>query len=323
MSYNVRYFAQPTKGLTTTERAMRGIVEALCALDPMPSVITLQEVESHSLRANLGRRHQKPQLERMLDTLNHWLEMGGRKERFEGRYFPSHRYSVGRSPSLYTTGLAMLVSDEWQIEGSEGSMDVTHRRISMLRRLKQTRICAHLHLRHRHSGAELELFNTHLSLPQFLSWSSIKYPSRMGYAPNQLLEIFNVLDFIASFPLSPNVILTGDFNSLPGSPVYEQVLSSGLFIDALDSLHSFDTDAYRASPSAGFMSLRMHLDYVFSSPNIEWLDFDHTHPHDRSHAFTGLSDHSPIIGRALLASSEERGARNEEPGAGESLRSKP
>jgi len=41
----------------------------------------------------------------------------------------------------------------------------------------------------------------------------------------------------------------------------------------------------------------MHLDHVYSSPTLEWLDFADTHPFGEGGAFAGLSDHVPLIAR--------------------------
>lgn len=304
MTYNVRYFGHRTRGLTSTEAALRGIASAIARLDPLPDVICLQEVETYSIRADLGRRRngRKPQLVRLTDQLNALVSPRGLS--YRSAYFASHRYAITRNSSLYTTGLGILVADSLAVELSESSppVDITHRRLRATARWKQTRICAHLRVRHRASGQCMDIFNTHLSLPQFLNWGSVAFTRRMGYGDNQLLELENVMSFMRQARTCDHLVLMGDFNSLPGSPVYESVLGSGMLIDPLPGKFGLEVDDYRMFPSAGFMNLRMHLDYVFASPEFEWLDFADTHPFGhRQCVFNGLSDHAPIIGRARLS----------------------
>lgn len=300
MTYNVRYFGHRTRGLTSTETALRGIAQAIASLEPLPDVICLQEVETYSIRADLGRRRigRKPQLVRLTEQLNELVGPRGRS--FRSAYFASHRYAITRNSSLYTTGLGMLVADSLAVEVSESSppVDITHRRLRATSRWKQTRICAHLRVRDRDSGQCMDIFNTHLSLPQFLTWRAMAFTRQMGYGDNQLLELDNVLSFIKQARTCDHLVLMGDFNSLPGSPVYEGVLGCGMFADPVAAHFDLGVEDYRLFPSAGFMNLRMHLDYLFASPSFEWLDFAGTHPFGaRECGFFGLSDHAPIIGR--------------------------
>jgi hypothetical protein len=54
----------------------------------------------------------------------------------------------------------------------------------------------------------------------------------------------------------------------------------------------------REFPTAGFLSLRMHLDHLFCNSKVRWLDLDGTLPFgDRRNPFHGKSDHVPLIGR--------------------------
>ena len=60
---------------------------------------------------------------------------------------------------------------------------------------------------------------------------------------------------------------------------------------------SFTAAESRDYPTAGFLNLRMHLDHVYSSPALEWLDFADTKRFGEPGAFSGLSDHVPLIAR--------------------------
>src|SRR6185369_8777309 len=50
MTYNVRYFGHPTRGLASTSAAFNRIARSLAALDPTPDLVCLQEVETQSIR---------------------------------------------------------------------------------------------------------------------------------------------------------------------------------------------------------------------------------------------------------------------------------
>src|SRR6185436_12166864 len=88
---------------------------------------------------------------------------------------------------------------------------------------KQSRVCAHAVIR-LPSGDTVDLFNTHLSLPQFMSLDMFKRGGRMGYGENQAREVDRLADFIASQSKSERYLVLGDFNSLPASPAYERML---------------------------------------------------------------------------------------------------
>ena len=51
MTYNVRYFGHATRGIASTGPAFRRIARSLAALDPLPDLVCLQEVETQSLRS--------------------------------------------------------------------------------------------------------------------------------------------------------------------------------------------------------------------------------------------------------------------------------
>ena len=121
-------------------------------------------------------------------------------------------------------GLAILVGPRLEVLAEDQSRieDITHRRGA--KALKQTRICAHLTLRLRdgasddakaRAAGDLDVFNTHMSLPgpfypEF--WSG---PARMGFGPNQLHEAQRLVSAIERRRRSPRVVLMGDFNIAP------------------------------------------------------------------------------------------------------------
>ena len=97
---------------------------------------------------------------------------------------------------------------------------------------------------------------------------------------------------------SDRFIVLGDFNSLPGSPVYQHLVGEMGYADPFARMYRMSADELRSWPTAGFMQLRMHLDHILSGAAIDWLDFDETHAFgDTSSIFHGLSDHMPLIGR--------------------------
>jgi endonuclease/exonuclease/phosphatase family metal-dependent hydrolase len=186
--------------------------------------------------------------------------------------------------------------------------DITHRRVHALRRLKQTRICAHLRVvptsrikdgAHPEAHA-IDVFNTHLSLPSSFAREFWTSRARMGYGKNQLEEARALVRFVEQERKSDRFVVLGDFNSLPGSPVYEYLVGEIGYADPFAALHRMSPDLLRNWPTAGFLQLRMHLDHVLTGEGLRWLDFDESHPFgDGTSPFHGLSDHVPLVGRCV------------------------
>jgi len=59
VSYNVRYFGHGTRGLVSTRGAMERIAGALAALDPLPDLVCLQEVDRNVRRSHY---HDQPRV---------------------------------------------------------------------------------------------------------------------------------------------------------------------------------------------------------------------------------------------------------------------
>ena len=300
MTYNVRYFSHVTRGLASTARAMSGIARSIAALDPLPDIICLQEVETASLRANLAHRRSGPeetQLSRLMELLHAAISAAGRNDAYAAYYFPAHTYAL-RTVNLYTTGLAILAHHDFTVahHNAAAPQDITHRRLSAVRGLKQTRISAHLRFRHK-SGHDIDIFNTHLSLPASLTRKFWLARDRMGYGDNQLEEAKNLVEFIDAEKTSDRFVVVGDFNALPESPVYRFLEERGLG-DGFKRLVPGDG---RKWPTAGFLNLRMHLDHLFAGPGIEWIDLEGSSPFgERMSSFHGLSDHVPLIARCRV-----------------------
>ena len=308
VSYNVRYFGHGTRGLVSTRRSMERIAQAIASLEPLADIVCLQEVETRSLRALLAHRPasaartDETQLERLMGMLDEAL--APRRNVYEAHYFPAHAYAVAKGAHIYTTGLAILAHRDLTVDHHNASRphDITHRRIHALRGLKQTRICAHVRFQRKLSGAHaIDVFNTHFSLPSSMTREFWTSRVRMGYGKNQLEEARNLARFVEKERKGERFVIVGDFNSLPGSPVYQYLVGEMGYADPFAKLHSMSEAELRDWPTAGFMQLRMHLDHVFCGKGIEWLDFDESHAFgDRSSRFHGLSDHSPLIGRCRV-----------------------
>ncbi|HEY8038904.1 MAG TPA: endonuclease/exonuclease/phosphatase family protein, partial [Polyangiaceae bacterium] len=221
-SYNVRYFGHATRGLASTRKAMHRIADAVAALEPLPGIVCLQEVETRSLRSTVAHRseeREETQLVRFMAMLSASLTAAGKRDEYDAYYFPAHAYRLSAKTHAYTTGLAILVRSDFVVDrhNAETPHDITHRRLHPMRGLKQTRICAHLRLRHPRVHGAIDVFNTHLSLPSTLTRAFWTQPRRLGWGPNQVEEAQNLVRFVEQERASDRFVVVGDFNSLPGS----------------------------------------------------------------------------------------------------------
>lgn len=302
VTYNVRYFGHPTRGLVSTKAAFQRIARAIARLDPLPDLVCLQEVETQSIRAHTLNRKSHPeetQLDRIMSELGAALEKLARPERYHAYYFPAHVYRLTSSTNIYTTGLAVIARDTFHVSHHNASSphDITHR--VRAKGLKQTRICAHVALE-RDDGATVDVFNTHLSLPSVFSKEFWTGDLRMGFAPNQLAEAKTLAEFIEREKRSENYFVAGDFNALPGSPVDRFLQEERGLVDAFRHVRKLSLSDARAFATAGFLNLRMCLDHLYSPPHLEWVDFEGTAAFGETSEFDGLSDHVPLIGRFRL-----------------------
>lgn len=292
VSWNVRYFSHATRGITSLDATIQGVAEALTEV--APDVIALQEVDDWSIRSvagRVGRRGARSQLERFLTALN---GASARRDgpRYRAWFYPAHNHA--RRLPIISTGLVFLHRDDLEpvASNSDAPHEITHRRIRALGRFKQRRVCAWLRLA-APGGEEVDLFNTHLSLPAFLQRHPGPGTSRFGNAGNQLHELESALDFTASRPGERPSVLVGDFNSVPDSRVYRHVLRRSRFRDGHAAWLDSDADM-NAHPTAGFAHLRYRLDHVFGCDRVHLTGFDRTSPFGSEHPFHGLSDHSPL-----------------------------
>jgi endonuclease/exonuclease/phosphatase family metal-dependent hydrolase len=301
LSYNVRYFGHALRGLASTRGSKRAIADALASLEPAADIICLQEVETLSLRSSLvfRRSHQREtQLESFMAQLEHAFERRPPPFPYDAFYFRAHVNRLGNTP-LQSMGLAILVH-RYRIKidahNCESPHNITYHHVLRWKDRKQTRICAHMKLIGPR-GKPFHVFNTHLSLPTPFSRQFWTNSPRMGFGVNQLQEAKTLAAFIQRHAEGEPFIVTGDFNSPPGSPVYRYLTEDCGLVGVQQHLHQIDRDP-RDFPTAGFMNLRMHLDHLFSSASVSWLDLEGTCRFgDRSSPFWGKSDHMPLIGR--------------------------
>jgi endonuclease/exonuclease/phosphatase family metal-dependent hydrolase len=309
LSYNVRYFGHATRGLASTGAAMRRIAEAIASLAPMPTIVCLQEVETRSIRSTVAHRGTATQLERFTEMFSTAVADARKPDAYDAYYFPAHVYRLSARTHVYTTGLAILAHANFAVDHHNAEMphDITHRRLHPIRRFKQTRICAHARFRDRRVDGigPIDVFNTHLSLPSTLTREFWTEPQRLGWGPNQLEEARNLVRFVERERQSDRFVVVGDFNALPGSPVYRYLVEEQGWTDAFAERYRMSVRELAQWPTAGFLNLRMHLDHVFTGPGLKWLDFDGTHPYgDRTAVFHGLSDHMPMVARCRVAPAE-------------------
>ncbi len=298
-TYNVRYFGHGLKGLASTAASKVRISEALAALNPLPELVALQEVETKSIRAGVADRETREgdsQLNVFLKHLTQVFHRRGLVMPYRAYYFPAHVYGVG-SLKLYTTGLAVLVNaQKLNVIAGNGERPhvITHAPSGRLKRVKQTRIAAHLQLE-TEAGRKFHLFNTHLSLPAFWAREFWNQPGRMGFGPNQLAESRAVAQFAQETAKSDPFLLVGDFNTAPASPVYQSLTREAKLTGAQEFLRQIDLKNPQAFSTAGFMHLRMHLDHVFGR-GLEFTELNDTKSFgDVQNPFGGLSDHTPIV----------------------------
>ncbi len=279
---------------------MRLIADGVATLPELPAVICLQEVETRSLRSRPSHDRSldgQTQLEAFMLALDGALERQERPERYRGLYFPAHTYRVGPA-RIYTTGLAVLVRSDLEVDDGPGHepQDITHRRFRLTARLKQSRVCAHVRIRDK-DGQPIDVFNTHLSLPSFLSKRIWWGDGRMGYGDNQLAEVDALCDFVADRADGDRFVVVGDLNSLPASPAYARLLERLPVEDAFARSLGLEAGALRlAWPTCGFLHFRMRLDHLFVGPGLVETNFDGSHRFgDRTGRWHGLSDHVPIL----------------------------
>lgn len=299
-SYNVRYFGHGMKGLASTSASKVRIAQALLSLDPLPDIVALQEVETKSLRAgwaNFGGHPSETQLEAFLRHFAAEFKALGRVMPYRAWYYPAHTYQLG-AVRLYTTGLAMLVNAQTLdvlSDNGEKPHRITHHSSPRLKKVKQTRIAAHLELEDV-KGRRFHLFNTHLSLPTPWAKEFWREKRKMGHGKNQLEEARAVRHFVEGTAKNEPFLLVGDFNSAPATPVYRYLTQEAGFVGAQEVLRQIDARRPDTFSTAGFLNLRMHLDHIFGGARVEFGDMKDTAPFDDEQSrFFGLSDHVPLI----------------------------
>jgi endonuclease/exonuclease/phosphatase family metal-dependent hydrolase len=301
VSYNVRYFGHALRGLASTRTGKRSIARAIASMTPLPHIVCLQEVETSSLRSTLAFRPDRPeetQLESFMAELERAFDELERPFRYEAFYFRAHANRIG-TRALSTMGLAVVVDTKaLRVDHHNASEPhpITHHHVQRFKDRKQARICAHLRVTDRR-GRPLHVFNTHLSLPTPFAKEFWTGPERMGFGINQLHEARRLAAFIRSQADGEPLVVCGDFNSPPGSPVYRFLTEDVGLVGVQNALGQI-CGKPREFPTAGFLSLRMHLDHLFCNTKVRWLDLDGTLPFgDRRNPFHGKSDHVPLIGR--------------------------
>ena len=304
VTYNVRYFGHALRGLASTRGSKRAIAEALAMLDPIPDIVCLQEVETISLRSSLvfKRSHEREtQLEAFMSRMEDAFKQRPPPFPYDAFYFRAHVNRIAGTP-LQSMGLAILVNRfrlKVDAHNCESPHNITYHHVLRWKDRKQTRICAHMRLVGP-GGKPFHIFNTHLSLPTPFAKAFWTNRGKMGFGVNQLYEAKTLAAFIQRHANGEPFIVCGDFNSPPGSPVYRYLTEECGLCGVQSTLGQIDGDP-RGFPTAGFMSLRMHLDHLFSGGHLKWLDLTGTRPFgDKSSPFFGKSDHMPLIARFEL-----------------------
>lgn len=306
MSYNVRYFGHALRGLASTVGPKRRVALAISALDPLPDVICLQEVETSSFRSSVADRARHPgetQLQAFMGRMEEIFGAQGREMPYDAFYFRAHHYKVWDF-SLYTTGLAILVNRKTlrvDRHNVEAPSQITYHHVERLKERKQSRICAHMRLQRLEDGRAFHIFNTHLSLPTPFAKEFWATKDKMGRGVNQLHEAHKLVGLLMEHSQGEPFIVGGDFNSPPASPVFHYMCDEAHLTCAQVAVGQINPTVIRGFPTAGFMHMRMHLDHLFSGHGVRWLDMEGTCPFgDTGSRFHGLSDHMPLIARFTL-----------------------
>ena len=224
MTYNVRYFGHPTRGLASTGAAFSRIARSLAALDPTPDLVCLQEVETRSIRVDL---HQPPlapggDAARAGDdrARTRRSALAGKADRYTAYYFPAHAYRLTARTNIYTTGLAVIARDTFTRRPPQrrtSPHDITHRAPR-----EEPQADAHLRARlvRRTRAASPSTSSTPTSRCRASSRAS-SGPATPAWAspPTSSPRRKTLADFVEREQRSPYFVVVGDFNSLPGSPV--------------------------------------------------------------------------------------------------------
>ena len=306
LSYNVRYFGHALRGLASTMGPKRRVSAAIAALDPLPDVVCLQEVETSSFRSSIAHRPSHPgetQLQAFMGRMEEIFGAEGREMPYDAFYFRAHHYKV-LDFSLYTTGLAILVNRRTlkvDRHNVEAPAQITYHHVQRLKERKQSRICAHMRLQRVADGRAFHVFNTHLSLPTPFAKEFWATKDKMGQGVNQLHEARKLVALLSEHSQGEPFVVSGDFNSPPASPVFRYLCEEARLMCAQACVGQIDPTSVRGFPTAGFMHMRMHLDHLFSGGGVRWLDMQETKPFgDLTSRFHGLSDHMPLIARFML-----------------------
>jgi endonuclease/exonuclease/phosphatase family metal-dependent hydrolase len=306
VSYNVRYFGHALRGLASTLGPKRRVAAALAALEPLPDIICLQEVETSSFRSSIAHRRKHPdetQLEAFMGRVEETFALQARELPYEAFYFRAHNYKLLEF-SLYTTGLAILVNTrtlQVDLHNVEAPHQITYHHVQRLRDRKQSRICAHMRLVRRADGRAFHVFNTHLSLPTPFAREFWATKEKMGRGINQLHEARKLVELLHEHSTGEPFLVCGDFNTPPATPVFQYLTQEAGLTCAQASVGQIDPRSPRGFPTAGFMHLRMHLDHLFSGDGVRWLDTQGTCPFgDLQSPFFGVSDHMPLVARFTL-----------------------
>lgn len=306
MSYNVRYFGHALRGLASTVGPKRRVALAISALDPLPDIVCLQEVETSSFRSSVAHRPSHPgetQLQAFMGRMEEIFGAQGREMPYDAFYFRAHHYKVWDF-SLYTTGLAILVNRKAlrvDRHNVDSPAQITYHHVERLKERKQSRICAHMRLQRLEDGRAFHIFNTHLSLPTPFAKEFWATKDKMGRGVNQLHEAHKLVGLLMEHSQGEPFIVGGDFNSPPASPVFHYMCDEAHLTCAQVAVGQINPTVIRGFPTAGFMHMRMHLDHLFSGHGVRWLDMEGTCPFgDTGSRFHGLSDHMPLIARFTL-----------------------
>ncbi len=226
------------------------IADAIASLDPLPDIVCLQEVETRSLRstvAHRGKATQRRSSSGFMQVLAGALADAAQARRVRRVLLPGPQVQALRAHALLHHGARDPRPRRLRGRSPQRVDSARHHAPALAR---DPALQADAHLRARplpapdaagRSGPST--FSTRTSAFRARSRGS-SGPSRggLGWGPNQVAEARNLARFVERERKDDRFVVVGDFNALPGSPVYRYLVEEHGWRDAFAERYRFNVD---------------------------------------------------------------------------------